>query len=202
MPKGVNISALQCKRLKEILTQRIKIGFNKDAVDDSAISLASAYSAKESGDARTALMLLERAGEIADLHDSPIVTEREVDEAKTKVEEEIIVNMISTLPEQVQLVLYSIADLTYNKKYSVKLLDDKEVLYSGDYYNEYTKICKDTGKCPVSTKWFKQYLDELELYGLIITNPSGKGVRGTTTLVKLGFDAKITYNLLKNQLTL
>lgn len=190
------------KELQEILKQRSIIGFNENCVDDSAISLAAAYAAQESGDARTALMLLERAGEIADLSSLLKVTEQEVKDAKTKVEEEIIINMISTLPEQVQLVLYAISDLTFNKKFSMKLLDDGEVLYSGDIYTEYTRTAKKIGKIPVSTKWFKQYLDELELYGLIVTTISGKGVRGTTTLVKLGFDAKTTYTLLQKQLSI
>jgi len=108
--------------------------------------------------------------------------------------------MISTLPEQQQIVLYAIAYLTKNKKFSVHLLDEGDVLSSGSIYNEYFKITKALNKNPVSTKWFKQYLDELDLYGLIATTTSGKGVRGNTTLVKLGFDANITYDVLKKQL--
>lgn len=190
------------RELSEILKQRISQGFHEGVVDDSAISLAAAYSAQESGDARTALMLIERAGELADIKELQKVTENDVRDAKSKVEEEIIISMISTLPEQVQLVLYAIADLTRNKRFSVTLLDRGEVLYSGDIYTEYTKITKELGKTPVSTKWFKQYLDELELYGLIATTLSGKGVRGSTTLVKLGFDARTICTLLKTQLSL
>lgn len=190
------------QELKEILTQRAKEGFNQNCVEDSALALAAAFSAQESGDARTALMLLERAGEIADEKEKSSVSDSEVKNAKIRVEEEIIINMISTLPEQVQFVLYSIATLTKNKQFSVKLLDEGEVLYSGDIYNEYCKHIKEIGKTCVSTKWFKQYIDELDLYGLIITTNSGKGVRGSTTLVKLGFDANTTYDVLKNTLGL
>jgi len=190
------------KELQEILKQRADVGFKENCVEDSAICLVSAFCARESGDARTALMLLERAGEIADQNEMPLVTEIEVRAAKSKVEEEVIINMVSTLPEQIQFVLYSITYLTKNKRYSVKLLDEGEVLYSGDIYHEYCKIASSAGIQPVSTKWFKQYLDELDLYGLIATTASGKGVRGTTTLVKLGFDPALTHAVLSKQLDL
>jgi archaeal cell division control protein 6 len=190
------------KELREILKQRVKISFYPDTVAESALALAAAYSAQESGDARTALMLMENAGEVADKKQKRLVTDLEVQDAKKRVEEEIIISMISTLPEQVQLVLYSSAKLTKERKFSATLTDSGEVIYSGDLYNEYFKMAKQLGKTPVSTKWFKQYLDELNTYGLVVTIVSGKGVRGNTTLVKLGFDVTCTLNVLKKQLGL
>ena len=198
--KELLFTPYNAKELTEILAQRVALGFKPGTVNESAIRLASALAAQESGDARTALMLLERAGEISDENGLGEVTDKEIKLAKKNVEVEIIINMISTLPEQQQLVLHSIAYLTKNNKFSVKLLDTGKVLSSGDIYNQYFNITRKLGKSPVSTKWFKQYLEELSLYGLIATTMSGKGVRGTTTLVKLGFDPDITYEVLRKQL--
>lgn len=45
------------------------------------------------------------------------------------------------------------------------------------------------GREPRSSRWYREYLNELELLGLINSVGSGKGVRGHTTLLKLSYDA-------------
>lgn len=178
------------EELKAILKQRIELAFEKGTVEDSAINLAGAIAAQESGDARTAVMLMLRAGEMAEKQNLDKVSDKEVKAAKKKVEEEIIYNMVSTLPEQQQLVLYSIALLDSEKKGITKLSGDrKAVLLSGEVYDEYKKISKARNGNVVSIRWYRQYINELEMYGLIITTHSGKGQRGNTTLIKLGFDS-------------
>ena len=180
------------EELKEILKQRSKLAFKANTVSVSAINLASAYAAKESGDARTAIMLLLRAGEIADRKGKEKVTDVEVEKAKRIVEEEIIFNMITTLPRQQQLVLYAIATLTADKKGTRKISGEKDgqVLFSGTIYDEYRKIAKQFGESTVSSRWYQEYISELEMYGLIHTRISGKGIRGSTRLVNLDLDAK------------
>ena len=76
------------QELAEILRQRVGIAFRPGTVDESAITNAAAIAAQESGDARTAVMLLLRAGEIADRKNSGSVTDEEVKKAKKQVEEE------------------------------------------------------------------------------------------------------------------
>lgn len=180
------------KELSEIILQRSKKAFKENVVHESAISLSAAIAAQESGDARTALMLLLRAGEIADQRSLEHVTDQEVRRAKKKVEEEIILNMISTLPEQQQLVLLAISNLSLQKQ-GIKTLTGKTeegTLFSGEVYKEYESIAKQSKNGPVSTRWYREYVSELEMYGLIFTTNSGKGFKGQSTLIKLGFDAK------------
>lgn len=188
------------QELIEILKQRCALGFAENSVSDGAIALASAYAAQESGDARTALLLLSSAGELADKKETYQITDEEIKETKRKVDEEIVIDMISTLPEQQKIVLYSIANLVKNNRFSTHLLDSGYVIYSGDAYLEYVKQIKQIGKQPVSTKWFKEYLEELNTYGLLITTNSGKGVRGTTTLIKMGVDANTIIKILQQDL--
>jgi len=178
------------QELFEILSQRARKAFKKGVVEESAISLASAISAKESGDARTALMLLLRAGEIADRHELKAVTDKEVLKARKKVEEEIFINMISTLPEQEQLVLLAIANLSLSKS-GYKTITGKieeGVLFSGEIYKEYERIARNSKNGAVSTRWYREYIGELEMYGLIFTTNSGKGFKGQSRLIKLGFE--------------
>ncbi len=188
------------QELREILLQRVNIGFQDDCVGDGALALASAYAAQESGDARTALLLLESAGEIADKKQTYKITEEEITEAKKNVEEELIVDMISTLPDQIKIVLFSVATMVKSNRFSTHLLDDGYVIYSGDAYVEYVKQIKQLSKQPVTMKWFKEYLEELTTYGLLITTTSGKGVRGSTTLIKMAIDTNTVLKVLETSL--
>jgi len=180
------------QELSEILRQRANSAFKPGSIDESAIQLSSAIAAQESGDARTAVMLLLRAGEIADKKGIDKVTDKEVKKAKVQVEEEIIFNMVSTLPQQEQFVLYAICCLTLAKKPQPKITGESEVgvLFSGEIYDEYCKISQKYKESTVSARWYREYISELEMYGLILSTASGKGIKGQTTLIKLGYDAQ------------
>ena len=67
--------AYNAVELTENLTDRSKLAFQKGALDDNVIPLCAALAVKEHGDARKALDLLRRAGELAERRNSPTVTE-------------------------------------------------------------------------------------------------------------------------------
>ena len=147
-------------------------------------------------------MLLLRAGEVADRKGAEKITDEDVKKAKSKVEEELILNMVSTLPEQQQVVLYAISVLSLEKKGVRKITGQLEegVLFSGEIYDEYEKLAKKMGKDIVSARWYREYISELEMYGLILSTNSGKGFKGQSRLIKLGFDAKKIRQLLEKEL--
>lgn len=179
------------EQLTVILKERCEIGFKPSAVDDSAINLAAALAAQESGDARYVLKLILKAGEIADENGDKIVTDKHVLEARKGVEEEIVYELISSFPEHQKIVLYAIATLSLQGSTHVTLKGSKmNELMSGEVYERYVFLCKNLGKEPRSARWFREYLNELEMQGLIITAPSGPGIRGNTTLIKLSYPAE------------
>jgi cell division control protein 6 len=180
------------QELQEILEERTQLAFKENVVEQGAINLAAAIAARESGDARKAVLLLLRAGEIAEKQKALKVSDEFVKKAQKKVEEEIILNMVSTLPEQQQLVLYTIACLALTKKPFTTITGKQEeaLLFSGEVYNEYCKIAKKFRNETVSARWYREYVSELEMFGLIITAASGQGIRGNTRLIKPAFDAK------------
>jgi cell division control protein 6 len=188
--------------LRQILTERCAGAFKQGAVTDPAISLAAAIAAQESGDARTAVMLLQRAGEIADNEQAAAITDAYVEKAKASVEEEIILSMISTLPQQQQLVLYAIAQLTTQKRGIRKVSGEIEegVLYSGEIFEAYLDLAKKFEERTITSRWYRQYINELEMYGLILVTSSGKGIKGQTRLIKLGFDAEKIKAVLEKEL--
>jgi cell division control protein 6 len=177
--------------LRQILDERSEKAFKTGVVKEEALSLAAALAAQESGDARTAVMLMQRAGEIADTLQLGMIDDSLVEKAKVSVEEEIIISMISTLPEQQQLVLYAISQLALKDTGFTKVNGEVEkgVLFSGEIFEAYLGLAKKMNHRTITSRWFRQYINELEMYGLILVTNSGKGIKGQTRLIKLGFDA-------------
>ncbi len=174
-------------QLKSILTQRLRLGFKKGVIASSSVGLISAYGAQTNGDARYALRLLKKAGELAQGSGHKRITVDDVKSAKVKVEEDITFEIISTLPEHQQIVLYSIAQ-TLIRGSAYKRLDasPEAVLFSGEVYEAYERVCTQLNVKSRTMRWFREYLNDLEMLGLLTLTVSGKGVRGNTSLIRLG----------------
>jgi cell division control protein 6 len=153
--------------------------------------LTAALAAQESGDARYALKLLLKAGEVADAEGSAKLEEKHVKKARKGVEEEIVYEIISTLPEHQRIVLYAIASLTSEGGRYTRLDGsyEEKVLFSGEVYERYERLCHQMSRESKTARWCREYLNELEMLGLVTTSISGKGVRGNTTLIRLAFPA-------------
>jgi cell division control protein 6 len=189
------------EQLQKILEQRVGEGFVAGVIESSAINLASAITSQESGDARYALKLLNKAGEIVQQEGRAKVTDHDVEAARKKVELDLTVETVNTLPEMHQLVLYAIASLSSDgSKYSRLEGVEGGFLFSGEVYEEYERACRSARKRARSSRWYKEYLNDLEMLGLIITTPSGKGVRGQTTLIRIGPSAQSVMSILKKNL--
>jgi cell division control protein 6 len=189
------------EQLQKILAQRAEEGFEKGAVDPSAVNLAAAITSQESGDARYALKLIVKAGEMADLAGRAKISDEDVEAARKKVELDLTMETTNTLPEMHQIVLYAIASISMSgSKYSRLEGLESGFLFSGEVYEEYESTCKKLRKRPRSTRWYKEYLNDLETLGLITTTPSGKGIRGQTTLIKMGPSPQSIMGIVKKNL--
>jgi cell division control protein 6 len=191
------------EQLRQILAQRVPEAFKENAVEDSAINLAAAITAKESGDARYALKLLLKAGEIADQNGKEKITDSDVEAAREKVELDLVGETINTLPEMHQVVLHAIASLSIKGSRYSRLEDmeiEKGFLLSGEAYEEYERTCERLKKKARSLRWFKEYINDLEMLGLVTTMPSSKGIRGHTTLIRIGQNPEDIYNITKRNL--
>ncbi|MFH0970488.1 MAG: AAA family ATPase [Candidatus Diapherotrites archaeon] len=190
-------------QLHTILEQRVQEAFITNGVEGGAISLASALAAQESGDARTAIKLLLRAGELADEEKANVVTDTHVKRARTSVEQEIILEHIQVLPEQEKLVLYTLACMSLTKKPIQRLSGEivEGQLFSGEVYEEYERVAKKINAVagPVSARWYREYINQLEMYGMIVTTASGPGVKGQTRFIKLKVDANKIKDVLEKE---
>ncbi|MCX6774412.1 MAG: AAA family ATPase [Candidatus Micrarchaeota archaeon] len=172
-------------QLKNILMQRIELGFQKESVSDAALSLISAITAQENGDARYSLKLLLKAGDVAESMGAMKIEENHVEEAKNLVEYDFASEGISRLPINHQIVLYTIAKMSIANKQKLTEGEDS-YLFSGDVYDQYTKMARKVSKTPKSARWYREYINELEAMGLISTVFTSKGIRGHTRLIRIG----------------
>ncbi len=188
------------EQLQKIISARVNEGFKPNAVESSAVNLAAAITSQESGDARYALKLISKAGEMAERQGRFRLTDGDVEAARRSVELDMMREAVQTLPDMHKMVLESIAILSINgSKYGRLDGMDNGVLFSGEVYEEYDKISKRSGKKARSMRWYKEYVNDLEILGLIATMPSSRGVRGQTTLIKIGSNARDILDILKNQ---
>lgn len=175
------------EQLQQILAQRAREGFVPGSVDASAVNLVAAITAQESGDARYALKLLLKSGEMAEQTHSKKIDDTVVEAARKKVEVDLAAETIHTLPENHQIVLYAIASLLARGSRYGRLEGQEEdpFLFSGETYEEYKHVCRQLRRRPRSLRWYREYINDLEMLGLIATRPSSKGMRGHTTLIQL-----------------
>lgn len=167
------------QQLVDILTERSLLSFKEDCIEDGVIQLCAAMAAKEEGDARYALDLLRTAGELADEHETKMVSNHHVREAKDYIEHTKVTDVIMTLPTQQQRVLEAILNLT--KK--------KDEITSGILYDEYKLVSKGDS---VSYRRIFDFINELELLGLISTNTVSRGRgRGRTNIITLQCDTEL-----------
>jgi cell division control protein 6 len=182
-------------QLRQILAHRASLGFKQGAVEESALNLAAAITAGETGDARYALKLLLRAGEIADEKHLPLITHAEVEAARRSVDVDLAAETISTLPVHQQLVLLAVCNLSLEGQRYARLSStptpsaahEERPLMSGEVYEEYSRLCRQYKKPKRSARWYREYLNDLEMLGLITTVESGRGMRGHTRLIQPGY---------------
>ncbi len=175
------------EELRNILEERAKLAFKEGAVEPGAIALAAAYAANQSGDARYALHLLLRAGDLASEEGAERVTEEYVRRAREIVDEDIVSELVKTLPEHEKIFLLALANMELQRK-GIKGFG-RRVITSGELFDAYRKLCKEFGKNPVSERWLREYLSELEMYGIISVTVAGKGFRGNTRIISLNYRA-------------
>jgi cell division control protein 6 len=134
-------SSYDANELFDILKDRVQTGFKKGVVDEEILGFISAATAKEGGDARFALKILSKAGELSEETDLPKVTMETAKDAIKAAEDDVVYEVISTLPEHQKLVLYAIATLTQSGGTYKRLTDGVDTyLFSGEVYNRYKSI--------------------------------------------------------------
>ncbi len=191
-------------QLKEILKHRVSKGFAEGSVDEAAINLAAAIAAQDNGDARYALKLLQKAGELADEQKAKVLLDTHVEDARKNVDEDVSYEAISTLPRHQQIVLCAIASLQLEGSRYSRLGDNGDSgdngLLSGEVYDKYLQAARRFRTEGRSARWYREYLQDLEMLGLITMVESGRGQRGHTRFIKLAYSPQKIMKLIETNI--
>jgi len=175
--------------LRDILSERAKIAFYDYVLKEDVIPLCAALAAKEHGDARKALQLLRKAGELAERAQSKVVTSKYVENAQEDIEKDYIMEYIKGLPIQAQLVLASI--------YLISKYSPDHIIISGDIYDVHSEI---RGLIPgirqLTKRRISDYINELALAGIISAEVKSMGHYGRTKIIQLDIGIDITEKIL------
>jgi cell division control protein 6 len=158
-------------QLCDILQQRAEGAFVEGALEPGVIPLCAALAAQEHGDARRALDLLRISGELADREDAQKVTEQNVRMAQAKIENDSMIECISTLPTQSKAILYSMLLLEQ---------DGRSIFTSGEVFGIYQQIAPHIDLDILTHRRVTDLISELNMLGVINTRVVSRGRYGRT----------------------
>ena len=163
--------------LKKILKARAEEAMKPKTLDQGALSKAAAIVAKKDGDARKAIILLRKAGEIAEDAGETQILKKHLDRAERMLEEERIMDSIKECSSHSQLVLYAALDLK-----------NKPSVSTGDLYSKYQKFAKRNQSSPLTQRRVRDLIDKLDMMGLITAEIKSRGRgKGRTRQISINF---------------
>jgi len=159
------------EQLREILQERSKLAFRDDAISDGAINLCAAMAGREHGDARKAIDLLRVAAEIAEREGASRVDEKQVRAGQDRIERDAPFIVLKNAPAHHKLVIIAAT----KSKSGV----------TGDVYDTYLSLCKQSEQKPLTQRRVTQIISELELLGLLSTDVISQGRYGRSQKIKI-----------------
>ncbi|MFX1496860.1 MAG: Cdc6/Cdc18 family protein [Promethearchaeota archaeon] len=170
--------------LADILKQRSKIAFNEGVLEEGVIKLCAGLAAKEHGNARKALQLLRKAGEIAERKQHKVISESDVSSAQENLEKDHIVEYILSMPLQAQLTLAAI--------YILKKFGKDHIITSGEVYETHSELTNLLpGVKQLTQRRISDYINELALAGIISASTKSMGHYGRTKLINIDIEIDI-----------
>lgn len=178
------------KQLADILAKRAHVAFFEDALDEEVIHICAALAAKEDGDARKALQLLKKAGEIAARNQNKVVRGRHVYDAHKELEKDHIEEFMIGMPLQAQVVLAAI--------YLINKFCPEHITTSGDIYDIHSELSrKIPGVKQLTKRHISNYIKELGLSGIISAETRSMGYYGRTKIINLDIEISLIEKVLK-----
>lgn len=167
--RSINFPAYDANELREVLRQRQSIAFQDGVLGEEVIPLCAAYGAQESGDARKALDLLLKAGDMAQMQGDEEVNDDHVRKGREKLKQEAVSNGIVGLNEHERVLLYAVATFEGADACPVR---------SRDLYRRYESLVEQSGNDALTIRWMHDHIDELDMLGLISVEKRNEGASG------------------------
>ena len=177
-------------QIEDILKQRSQVAFKKNSIDPLVLSFCSSRAAQEHGDARKALDLLRISAEMAEREGEELVTIEFVKKAQNVMEQDLIRNLVSTLPIQHKATFASIILNKGNKK--------KVQQTTGEVYGTYSLVCEEFNLDRLTQRRIGHIIAELDMQGLITAKIISLGRQGRTKYINLAIGNRQINSILED----
>lgn len=158
-------------QLRQILHERAKASFNEGATSDAAVNLCAAIAGREHGDARKAIDLLRVSAELAEREGASRVDEKHVRAGEDRIERDAPFIALKNAT-------------THNKLVILAVMKSRSGT-TGDVYETYLSMCKQTEQRPLTQRRMTQIISDLELQGLVATDIVNQGRYGRSQKIKI-----------------
>ncbi|RXK48019.1 orc1/cdc6 family replication initiation protein [Halorientalis pallida] len=167
-PQDVVFPDYDANQLQAILERR-RDAYQDDVLEDGIIPLSSAFAAQDHGDARKAIDLFRKAGEIADREGEEIVSEEHVRDAQQEAERDRTLTQMQGLSTQKKLSLFATAIVPV---YSQRNLNAIPSTVAYRVYQYLTDLLDADEK---SRDSYLRYMSEAETYNFVTSEKRGRG---------------------------
>ena len=170
MEKELAFSPYDADELQSILTARAEKALVDGACEDSAIRLAAAKAAKDTGSARQAIDLLREGGDVAEERGATAITDDHIEAAAARVQRGRVQDKLRDQTMHGQLILESLAQIEVNGDIPAR---------SKEIQSVYERIARDWGHDPLTTlKSIQNHLADLTMLGFLERTEQNEGRAG------------------------
>jgi len=180
----------EAPEITDILVERSHLAFKDQSLESGVINMIAAIAAQEHGDARRAIDLLRVSADIAEREGVDRIRQTHVKKAQGAIERNTITEVVSTLPLQSKMVILAIFLLETN-------VDETETVSTGDVYEEYSRLCRDTGKDSLTQRRVGDLINELDALGIISARVVSRGRHGRTKEIRFSVPKSLIHSILK-----
>lgn len=152
-------------QLKDIITNRAALGLKKGTYDDTILSICAAHGARDHGDARKTIELLEKSAEIAMAKKDSKITQEHIELALKQSEYEGVYYGLKTLPIQSKAV--ALACIRDRKRILKSKQQKSGESTTNTAYNEYSNICRHLSISSLSLRRFSDIINDLAFLGML-----------------------------------
>lgn len=170
MEKEIAFSPYDANELQSILSARAEKALVEGACEGSAIKLAAAKAAKDTGSARQAIDLLREGGDVAEEDSAETITDEHIERAATRVRRGRVENKLRDQTMHGQLILEALAYLELNGDVPAR---------SKEIQNGYERVTRNWEHEPLTTlKSIQNHLADLTMLGFLERTERNEGRAG------------------------
>src|SRR6056297_459109 len=167
-PQDIVFPDYDANQLQSILERR-QDAYQDDVLEEGIIPLSAAFAAQDHGDARKAIDLFRKAGEIADRQGEETVCEEHVRDAQEEAERDRTLTQMQGLSTQKKLSLYATASVAVHSQRNLNAVPSTVA------YRVYQYITDLLDADEKSRDSYLRYMSEAETYNFVTSEKRGRG---------------------------